>query len=137
MTREITAFERFIDDLEEELVTIGHLALYNFSWYLRGQNHGLVDPTSEDAIAAMAERGYEHLMSIYELHLEWFDSPAQDTGVRAASDTPLDFDTHRDFETTELTAPFLVLVADDFEATATQVEANWARLASETQGSDG
>jgi hypothetical protein len=133
MTRELAPFERYVDDLEEELVTEGSLGLHSFSWWLRGEHRALVSRSDVAGVEALCQQAYEVLTTRYALHLEWSD-PRSAARTRAEADIDLDFDTRRDVDTTELPVPYLALVPDDFEATAKQVKENWARLAAEVRG---
>jgi len=101
-------YHQLLWDLDESLEAEGHLPLYTFSWWLRGQKRGL----SEEQIAELCQRAYEHVTSHHDLHLEWFEWPATDlaAGRRAEPETPLDFDINT---RGEVDSPFLVLVPDD------------------------
>lgn len=105
--------EGLVDDLQEELYSMGEVDLHEFSWHLRGDG-GMSD---EDEILALCHEAHAVLTTRFALHLEWRDWPPGE-GPRAAPGTPLDFDTHRDVETTELRVPFLALVPDDDDAVA-------------------
>ena len=99
-----TPYEQLLWDLEESLEAEGSLPLYTFSWWLRGQQRGLL----ESEIAELCHRAYAEITRRHVLRLEWFDGPAVGArGRPAAPETPLDFD----IDTSgEIESPFLALV---------------------------
>jgi hypothetical protein len=103
----VTPLDELIEELESDLRAWNQVALYEFSWFLRGLKRGL----SEDEIADVCQRAYEEITRRHELHLEWFDWPDTDetAGRPAAGDTPLDFDIH---SKGTINSPFLALVPD-------------------------
>jgi hypothetical protein len=112
----MTPLGLLIEDLEEVLYSMGEVYLHEFSWHLRGDG-GMTD---EDEILALCEQAHAVLTTRFALHLEWRDWPPG-KGPRAPPGTPLDFDTHRDFETTQLRVPFLALVPNDYDAVAAEL----------------
>jgi len=108
----MTPLEILVEELEETLYALGTVPRCEFSGTVRGSTY--IPELREDEILALCHQAHEVLTGRFALHLEWFDWPPRE-GRLAAPGTPLDFDTHRDFETTELSVPFLALVPDDQE----------------------
>jgi hypothetical protein len=100
-----TPYQQLLWDLEEALEAEGHIPLYSFSWWLRGQERGLTEVQIEE----LCQRAYAAITNNDDLHLEWLDDSGS-VGRRADPDTPPDFDIN---STGTVRSPFLALVPND------------------------
>ena len=104
MTVSRAHLELFLEDLDEEIESMGHVLVGHFFWILRGLRLGLTDAEMLD----LSRAAYPVVCERYDLRLVWSYWP---THVRptwpAAEGTPLEFDLDPEGSGTD---PLLVLV---------------------------
>lgn len=96
-----------IDDVELALESEDFVALYEFSWTLRGRNKAL----TEAEIEVLCQQAYDDAVARRSLRLMWLDWPPGPSAGRVVEvGTPLDFDIN---STGTPSVPLLALVAAD------------------------